>query len=83
MYKVICFFTDMQDGNHPYNIGDVYPRKGVIVSEDRLIQLSSEHNRRYKPLIALVDDEELHEKNVEVKEEPKAKKKGRKKNDAE
>ena len=40
-YKVIKHFTDMQDGNHAYNVGDEYPRKGVKVLASRYKELAS------------------------------------------
>lgn len=54
MYKVINFFTDLQDGNHAYNVGDVFPREGVEVSKERLAELSSSNNQQGKPLIEKV-----------------------------
>lgn len=56
MYKVICFFTDLQDFNHPYNEGDFFPRSGVKVSQERLNELASSKNKRGKPLIKLVEE---------------------------
>lgn len=53
MYKVIKSFTDLHDNNHPYNVGDVFPRKGVIVTEKRFAELSSSNNKQGAPLIAL------------------------------
>ena len=29
MYKVIKYFTDLQDNEHPYNAGDTFPRDGL------------------------------------------------------
>lgn len=55
MYRVIKFFTDLQDFNHPYKVGDEYPRIGVNVSESRLAELSSVHNKRKEPLIEKVE----------------------------
>lgn len=52
-YKVIHFFTDLQDFNHPYNVGDEFPHKGMTVSEARLNELSTSNNKQGKPLIAL------------------------------
>ena len=46
MYKVIAYFTDLQDNGHPYHIGDAFPRKGVNVSKERLDELSSGRNKR-------------------------------------
>lgn len=52
-YKVIHYFTDLQDFNHAYNVGDEFPRQGMKVSESRLLELSTENNRQGKPLIKL------------------------------
>lgn len=62
MYITIKLFTDLQDDNWLYNIGDVYPRKGLDVTESRIKELSSAENRQGKPLIKLIE---------EPKEEPK------------
>lgn len=51
MYRVINFFTDLHDGNHPYNVGDSFPREGVKVTEERLAELSGPSNKRGVPLI--------------------------------
>mgnify|MGYP003531703638 FL=1 len=50
-YKVIHYFEDLQDFNHSYKPGDIFPRLGMKVSEDRLKELSSSNNRQKKPLI--------------------------------
>ena len=55
-YKVINYFEDLQDFNHPYKVGDVFPRLGMKVSESRLLELSTSKNRRKKPLIEFVND---------------------------
>lgn len=66
MYRVIKFFTDLQDKNHLYDVGDVFPREENEVSEKRLIELSGEHNRQGVPLIELVAvKEELENKTPE------------------
>lgn len=56
MYEVIAPFTDLRDYDHPYNVGDVFPRQGVVVDQNRLDELASIHNRQRKPLIRLVDE---------------------------
>ena len=66
-YKVIHYFEDLQDFNHPYRVGDVFPRLGMNVSEARLKQLSTANNRQKKPLIELV--EEKADVQVEIKED--------------
>ena len=50
-YKVIKFFTDLKDNEHPYNVGDTFPRKGVEVSEERVAELSGKFNKQGCPLI--------------------------------
>lgn len=56
MYKVIKFFTDLQDGNYPYNVGDTFPRVGVEVTEGRLAELAGSDNLQGAPLIQLVEE---------------------------
>ena len=63
MYKVLAYFTDLQDNNHPYNEGDTFPRLGLSVDEKRLKELSTTNNRRNIQLI-----EKIAEKQ---KEQPK------------
>ena len=65
MYKVIKHFTDMQDNNFAYQVGDEYPRKGMSVLQSRINELAGSKNRQGVPLI-----EEIPEK----VEEPKKKK---------
>lgn len=54
MYKVIKFFTDLQDENHPYNVGDTYPRSGMKVAKERFEELAGNTNKRGTPLIEKV-----------------------------
>lgn len=56
-YKVIKFFTDLQDGNHPYNEGDTYPREGVEATEVRIAELLGSANQQSAPLIMEVAEE--------------------------
>lgn len=56
MYKVISYFTDLQDFNHPYKVGDIFPRLGMNVSEKRLKELSGSNNKQGKPLIEEVKE---------------------------
>lgn len=67
MFKVIKLFTDLQDENHRYEVGDEFPREGLEVSLARLKELSSKNNKQGTPLI-----EEVRE---ELKEEVKKPKK--------
>ena len=59
MYKVIKSFTDLQDNNHAYSVGDTFPHNGVEVDAERIAELSSDKNRLGVPLIE------------EIKEKPK------------
>ena len=57
MYKVIKSFTDLQDNNHAYSVGDTFPHNGVEVDAERIAELASDKNRMGVPLI-----EEIAEK---------------------
>lgn len=57
MYKVIKFFVDLQDNNHhSYNEGDIYPRNGLEVSDERIAELAGSDNKQGEPLIAEIAD---------------------------
>ena len=51
MYKVIKYFTDLQDNNYAYYVGDTFPRNGVEVDAERIAELSSDKNLQGVPLI--------------------------------
>ena len=51
MYKVIKYFTDLQDNNHAYYVGDTFPRNGVEAGSERVAELSSDKNLQGVPLI--------------------------------
>lgn len=68
-YKVIKYFTDIQDCYFPYNVGDVFPRVGKDVSAERIKELSTGANRQGVPLIELVADSKVVEQpKIEVVE---------------
>lgn len=50
-YKVICAFTDLQDHNHVYLVGDKFPYDNKVVSENRIRDLLSKNNKIGKPVI--------------------------------
>ena len=63
MYKVIKYFTDMQDNNFAYDVNDEYPRKGLSVLPSRIKELATDKNRQGCPLIEEIPDvEEVPEK---------------------
>lgn len=68
-YRVIKDFTDLQDDNHIYFAGDTFPREGVDVDNARLMELSSDANKRGEALLEVVDDPET---DVEPEAEPEA-----------
>ena len=74
MYKVIKHFTDMQDNNFAYNVGDEFPRKNFNVLPSRIKELASSKNRQGCPLIEEIPD---------VEEKPKKKSKSVEKADEE
>ena len=71
MYKVIKHFTDMQDNNFAYQVGDEYPRKGMSVLPSRIKELAGKKNRQGCPLIEEIEDTkpEKKSKSVETDEE--------------
>lgn len=56
MYKVIESFTDLQDNNYVYYVGDTFPHNGVDVDAGRIEELASDKNRRGVPLIEEIED---------------------------
>ena len=83
MYKVIAYFTDLQDNDFKYLPGMEYPRKGYTPSPERIRELATAENQRGVPLIKgdgkeiikeeakPVEVEEVSEENEEVSEEIK------------
>lgn len=74
MYKVIKHFTDLEDKNHPYNVGDSFPREGMEVTEERLLELSGSNNKQGVPLIEKVAEEKAEKKKASAKKAPVKKK---------
>ena len=74
MYKVLKHFTDLQDNNFAYNVGDEYPRKGMSVLPSRIRELATDKNRQGVPLIEEITD---------VEDKPEKKTKSTKKADKE
>ncbi len=67
MYKVIKYFTDLQDNNYPYNAGDIFPRSGMKVSAERLAELSGSENKQGVPLIKAVEEKKTMAKKTAAK----------------
>ena len=51
MYKVIKYFTDLQDNNYAYYVGDTFPRNGIEAGAERVAELSSDKNLQGVTLI--------------------------------
>lgn len=88
MYKVISDFYDLKDdrrsGNRPpiyqyYRVGDIYPRDGILPSNERIEELSGTRNRLHRRLIEEIKEEEKEKEKEERKEEIKPKRRTRKK----
>ncbi|HCQ2209619.1 TPA: Rho termination factor N-terminal domain-containing protein [Staphylococcus aureus] len=69
MYKVVEYFEDAQDNRHPYHEGDIYPRDGLEVSEERFTELSTTNNRRNLIAIKLVEDKQLEQSEASADEQ--------------
>ena len=90
MYKVIRYFTDLQDDEYLYREGDTYPRNGLKPepTKERIVELSTNRNLQGVPLIKEVEEPvESVENDVETVEETveteKPKKRTRRKADEE
>ena len=68
MYKVVSAFTDIQDNNHLYSVGDEYPRKGAKANDDRIAELSSKDNKVGVVLIEKVKEKKASKVVSEVPE---------------
>lgn len=55
MYKAVLMFSDLYDNGYRYHPGDTFPRSGMDVPQERIVELSTANNRRGKPLIAQVE----------------------------
>lgn len=77
-YRVIEYFTDLQDNNHAYHVGDIFPRDGVEVTPSRIAELSGSKNRRKMPLIEGVADKQADKADAVADETPNAEPKKRK-----
>ena len=56
MYRVIKSFTDLQDNNYAYYVGDTFPHNGVEVGDERIAELASDKNRLGIPLIEEIEE---------------------------
>ena len=78
MYKVVKLFTDLQDSNHLYEVGDEYPRLGLNPGLARIEELKGPNNKQGVPLIEEIPDLEAEEKPAEPKKSAAKKGSGKK-----
>lgn len=71
---VVEVFTDLQDSNYHYKVGDEYPRTGYKPSAKRIDELSGISNKRGKPLIKALQ-ESVQSVTEGIEEKPKRRKK--------
>ena len=70
-YVVLRYFTDAQDNEYAYNEGDIYPRKGLTVSDARIKDLLSGNNFQRIALIKRVTEDEIAKSQPKKEEEAK------------
>ena len=63
-FQVIAPFVDLEDGHHMYRKGDIYPREGLNVSEERIMQLLSTQNKAHKSFLERVAEPITEESSV-------------------
>lgn len=56
MYRAVEQFADLQDDKYIYEIGMIYPRKGLNPSDERIKELASSENKVGKPVIEFFAD---------------------------
>lgn len=66
-YIVVKDFSDIQDDRHVYHAGDIFPRMGFEVSEDRVAELASKDNKRGEILIKAIDAEPEGSQELEIR----------------
>lgn len=69
-YRAKCRFVDLQDGKRLYEADEVYPRSGLVVTDERLAELAGTNNKAGVPLIYPIYEPEDNAKgNTKVKAE--------------
>lgn len=68
MYRAVTYFVDRLDGNHAYKPGDIFPRQGIEVSEERINQLLTGNNNANLVVIEEVKDVNDVKEVIEIEE---------------
>lgn len=71
-YRVTQAFTDLQDNNYHYAVGDTYPHSGSVVSPKRIAELASSNNRRGIAVIEVLE-KKVEPEPISTKEAPSEK----------
>ncbi len=66
-YIVVKDFSDIQDDRHVYHAGDIFPRMGFEVSDERVAELASKNNKRGEILIRAIDAERKAPQEPEIR----------------
>ena len=64
MHLVVSEFKDLEDNEHIYNVGDIYPREGINIEDidsKRIKELSTKKNKIGKVLIQEIKEENFEE----------------------
>lgn len=56
MYKVIRKFFDLQDNDHMYSEGDIFPHNNIEVGQERIEELLSDRNKMGVSLIEEIEE---------------------------
>ena len=56
MHKVIRKFFDLQDNDHMYSEGDIFPHNNMEVGQERIEELLSNRNKMGVPLIEEIEE---------------------------
>lgn len=78
MYLTAVMFTDLQDNNYAYEVGDKYPRDGYTPTAERVKELASSNNKRGVALIKEVKAPKAEVEEPAEEPKPKLKKGGKK-----
>ena len=73
-YRVVYKkFKDLEDNNHIYKQGDIYPREGLEPTKKRISELSSKKNKIGEILIKKIEESKENKEAIEDEktEEPK------------
>jgi hypothetical protein len=74
-YKVVNGFTDTQDNNKVYKVGNTYPKGNYKPSEERIEELSSVHPKLKRIFIEAIEADEGTDKTEQEQDDEKSEEK--------